>query len=111
MSWESATATLFVVTALVAMHSGTHSRLWLFIAIPVALLSTVDSAFQDSAGNKDFSSLKGMNMYVEYPLYVVVARFAEYLVDSIEEVVSTYGLPENFIGVILLPLVGRFRLH
>merc|ERR1711972_1199250 len=35
----------------------------------------------------------------------------EFLVDSIEDVSSHYGLPKAFIGVILLPIVGNAAEH
>ncbi|KAL8449597.1 hypothetical protein Emed_003029 [Eimeria media] len=47
-------------------------------------------------------------------LFVVttmVAIHSEFLVSSIETVVSDYGLPESFIGVILLPIVGNAAEH
>ncbi|KAL8275856.1 hypothetical protein Esti_000192 [Eimeria stiedai] len=47
-------------------------------------------------------------------LFVVttmVAIHSEFLVSSIETVVADYGLPESFIGVILLPIVGNAAEH
>ena len=38
---------------------------------------------------------------------VAVAFSAEYLVGSIEGIVSTYGISETFVGLILLPIVGN----
>eukprot|EP00930_Biecheleria_cincta_P019566 TRINITY_DN14898_c0_g3_i1.p1 TRINITY_DN14898_c0_g3~~TRINITY_DN14898_c0_g3_i1.p1 ORF type:complete len:421 (+),score=59.30 TRINITY_DN14898_c0_g3_i1:135-1397(+) len=40
-----------------------------------------------------------------------VAVNSEFLVDSIEGVSEEYGLPEAFIGVILLPIVGNAAEH
>mmetsp|Transcript_102088 Transcript_102088/g.284215 ORF Transcript_102088/g.284215 Transcript_102088/m.284215 type:complete len:429 (+) Transcript_102088:140-1426(+) len=40
-----------------------------------------------------------------------VAYCSDFLVDSIEEVSETYGLPKAFIGVILLPIVGNAAEH
>eukprot|EP00933_Yihiella_yeosuensis_P037342 TRINITY_DN31241_c0_g1_i1.p1 TRINITY_DN31241_c0_g1~~TRINITY_DN31241_c0_g1_i1.p1 ORF type:complete len:289 (-),score=55.82 TRINITY_DN31241_c0_g1_i1:25-777(-) len=40
-----------------------------------------------------------------------VAACSEFLVDSIEGVTEEYGLPEAFIGVILLPIVGNAAEH
>jgi len=40
-----------------------------------------------------------------------VAINSEYLVDTIAEVVRDYGLPESFIGVILLPIAGNACEH
>eukprot|EP00931_Biecheleriopsis_adriatica_P004008 TRINITY_DN105743_c0_g1_i1.p1 TRINITY_DN105743_c0_g1~~TRINITY_DN105743_c0_g1_i1.p1 ORF type:complete len:422 (-),score=69.98 TRINITY_DN105743_c0_g1_i1:34-1299(-) len=40
-----------------------------------------------------------------------VAFCSEFLVDSIEGVTEEYGLPEAFIGVILLPIVGNAAEH
>ena len=37
---------------------------------------------------------------------VAVAFSAEYLVDSIEGIVNTYGISETFVGLILLPIVS-----
>ncbi|XP_026192887.1 uncharacterized protein LOC34620307 [Cyclospora cayetanensis] len=42
---------------------------------------------------------------------VLVAIHSEFLVSSIETVVADYGLPESFIGVILLPIVGNAAEH
>lgn len=42
---------------------------------------------------------------------VCVAINSEFLVDSIEGVSEDYGLPEAFIGVILLPIVGNAAEH
>ncbi|CAJ1340636.1 unnamed protein product [Effrenium voratum] len=42
---------------------------------------------------------------------VAVAACSELLVDSIEGVTEDYGLPEAFIGVILLPIVGNAAEH
>ncbi|CAE7218393.1 CAX5, partial [Symbiodinium sp. CCMP2456] len=42
---------------------------------------------------------------------VAVAFCSELLVDSIEGVTEDYGLPEAFIGVILLPIVGNAAEH
>ena len=38
---------------------------------------------------------------------VAVTFSAEYLVGSIEGLVSTYGISETFVGLILLPIVGN----
>jgi len=40
-----------------------------------------------------------------------VAYCSEFLVDSIEGVSETYGLPKSFIGLILLPIVGNAAEH
>eukprot|EP00930_Biecheleria_cincta_P016165 TRINITY_DN13249_c0_g2_i1.p1 TRINITY_DN13249_c0_g2~~TRINITY_DN13249_c0_g2_i1.p1 ORF type:complete len:449 (+),score=70.60 TRINITY_DN13249_c0_g2_i1:25-1347(+) len=40
-----------------------------------------------------------------------VAANSEFLVDSIEAVSEDYGLPQAFIGVILLPIVGNAAEH
>lgn len=40
-----------------------------------------------------------------------VAINSEYLVDTIAQVVRDYGLPESFIGVILLPIAGNACEH
>lgn len=42
---------------------------------------------------------------------LAVAVNSEFLVDSIEGVSEEYGLPEAFIGVILLPIVGNAAEH
>jgi len=42
---------------------------------------------------------------------LVVAAASEFLVDSIEDVSETYGLPKAFIGIILLPIVGNAAEH
>lgn len=42
---------------------------------------------------------------------LVVALCAEYLVGSIEEVVSKTGLSASFIGLVLLPIVGNAAEH
>ena len=42
---------------------------------------------------------------------LAVAINSEYLVDTIAEVVHDYGLPESFIGVILLPIAGNACEH
>lgn len=42
---------------------------------------------------------------------LVVAGCSESLVDSIEDVSETFGLPKAFIGVILLPIVGNAAEH
>jgi len=41
----------------------------------------------------------------------VVALCSEGLVDSIEDVSASYGIPKAFIGVILLPIVGNAAEH
>lgn len=40
-----------------------------------------------------------------------IALNSEYLVQSIEGMTSTYGVPKAFIGVILLPIVGNAAEH
>eukprot|EP00922_Rhytidocystis_sp_ex-Travisia-forbesii_P022198 GHVS01032515.1.p1 GENE.GHVS01032515.1~~GHVS01032515.1.p1 ORF type:complete len:175 (-),score=11.31 GHVS01032515.1:32-556(-) len=42
---------------------------------------------------------------------LLVSIHSEYLVGSIEPVVANYGLPRDFIGVILLPIVGNAAEH
>mmetsp|Transcript_57338 Transcript_57338/g.134183 ORF Transcript_57338/g.134183 Transcript_57338/m.134183 type:complete len:514 (+) Transcript_57338:59-1600(+) len=42
---------------------------------------------------------------------LAVAINSEYLVDVIEEVVRSNGLPESFIGVVLLPIAGNACEH
>lgn len=42
---------------------------------------------------------------------VLVAICAEYLVDSIDAIVSTSGISKTFIGLILLPIVGNAAEH
>ncbi|KAG1754298.1 calcium proton exchanger [Suillus lakei] len=42
---------------------------------------------------------------------VVIAFCAEYLVASIEETATRYSIPEAFIGVVLLPIVGNAAEH
>lgn len=42
---------------------------------------------------------------------LVVAYSSEFLVDSIEHVVKQNGIPQSFIGVILLPLAGNACEH
>eukprot|EP00929_Paragymnodinium_shiwhaense_P031950 TRINITY_DN17796_c0_g1_i1.p1 TRINITY_DN17796_c0_g1~~TRINITY_DN17796_c0_g1_i1.p1 ORF type:complete len:486 (+),score=136.38 TRINITY_DN17796_c0_g1_i1:159-1616(+) len=42
---------------------------------------------------------------------IVVAMCSEYLVDSIEDVSDSCGVPKAFIGVILLPIVGNAAEH
>ncbi|CBZ49795.1 calcium/proton antiporter, related [Neospora caninum Liverpool] len=42
---------------------------------------------------------------------LLIAVHSEYLVGSIHAVVTNYGLPESFIGVILLPIVGNAAEH
>lgn len=42
---------------------------------------------------------------------VLVAVCAEYLVDSIDSIVSTTGISKTFIGLVLLPIVGNAAEH
>mmetsp|Transcript_66825 Transcript_66825/g.124853 ORF Transcript_66825/g.124853 Transcript_66825/m.124853 type:complete len:480 (+) Transcript_66825:71-1510(+) len=42
---------------------------------------------------------------------LVVAINSEFLVDALEDVVKSTGIPESFIGVILLPLAGNACEH
>jgi Ca2+:H+ antiporter len=42
---------------------------------------------------------------------VVIAFCAEYLVSSIEETAVRYSIPQAFIGVVLLPIVGNAAEH
>ncbi|PFH31764.1 putative manganese resistance 1 protein [Besnoitia besnoiti] len=42
---------------------------------------------------------------------LLISAHSEYLVGSIHDVVTEYGLPESFIGVILLPIVGNAAEH
>lgn len=42
---------------------------------------------------------------------VCVAVNSEYLVDSIDGVTSEYGMPQAFIGIIMLPIVGNAAEH
>eukprot|EP00922_Rhytidocystis_sp_ex-Travisia-forbesii_P022196 GHVS01032513.1.p1 GENE.GHVS01032513.1~~GHVS01032513.1.p1 ORF type:complete len:469 (-),score=57.89 GHVS01032513.1:158-1444(-) len=42
---------------------------------------------------------------------LLVSMHSEYLVGSIEPVVTNYGFPRDFIGVILLPIVGNAAEH
>lgn len=42
---------------------------------------------------------------------VLVAVCAEYLVDSIDSLVSTTGISKTFVGLILLPIVGNAAEH
>ena len=98
MSWEGATVMLFLVTTLVAIHSGNFSRA---PALPTCFTcgffcELFVSGTQDTLSNfvNACSSLS-----------------SEFLVSSIETVVADYGLPESFIGVILLPIVGQFSVE
>lgn len=42
---------------------------------------------------------------------IVVAFLSEYMVDSIDGLVKEWGVPEAFVGVILLPIVGNACEH
>ncbi|OQR80871.1 Ca2 :Cation Antiporter (CaCA) Family [Achlya hypogyna] len=42
---------------------------------------------------------------------VAVAFFSEFLVSSVNEVTETSGIPKDFIGIILLPIVGNAVEH
>ncbi|OQS00649.1 Ca2 :Cation Antiporter (CaCA) Family [Thraustotheca clavata] len=42
---------------------------------------------------------------------VAVAFFSEFLVSSVEAVTETSGIPQSFIGIILLPIVGNAVEH
>ena len=42
---------------------------------------------------------------------ILVAVCAEYLVDSIDSLVSTTGISKTFVGLILLPIVGNAAEH
>ncbi|ODV89141.1 hypothetical protein CANCADRAFT_134275 [Tortispora caseinolytica NRRL Y-17796] len=42
---------------------------------------------------------------------VVVAVCADYLVGSIDDIVETTGMPKEFIGLILIPIVGNAAEH
>jgi len=42
---------------------------------------------------------------------VLVAVCAEYLVDSIEDIVTLWGISESFVGLIVLPIVGNAAEH
>lgn len=42
---------------------------------------------------------------------VIVAVCAEFLVDSIDDIVKTAGISKTFIGLILLPIVGNAAEH
>ncbi|CEL97751.1 unnamed protein product [Vitrella brassicaformis CCMP3155] len=42
---------------------------------------------------------------------LIIAMNSDYLVGSIEGIVTEWGVPEDFIGVILLPIVGNAAEH
>lgn len=95
MSWEGATIMLFLVTTLVAVHSGKLPPSHL----PLVLLSFACGLRSLRDHGKGPMKLKGL---------LRLCLCSEFLVSSIETVVTDYGLPESFIGVILLPIVGMF---
>jgi len=42
---------------------------------------------------------------------IIISYCSEFLVDSIQDVTEEYGIPEAFIGVVLLPIVGNAAEH
>ncbi|KAL8433511.1 hypothetical protein ACSSS7_003802 [Eimeria intestinalis] len=69
----------------------------------------------DVVGRSDFDAFRrhddGRHSFSIVHRCVLLSANAEFLVSSIETVVADYGLPESFIGVILLPIVGNAAEH
>lgn len=85
---------LFLVTTLVAIHSGKRY--------------TCRYRFLSSRRPQLGWNAAGCDLKYDDPVSFCLHVCSEFLVSSIETVVAEYGLPESFIGVILLPIVGVF---
>ncbi|PHJ19851.1 calcium proton exchanger [Cystoisospora suis] len=66
----------------------------------------------DECGDEEWPSMSWeAATLLLFIITLLISIHSEYLVGSIHDVVTTYGLPESFIGVILLPIVGNAAEH
>lgn len=71
-----------------------------------------DYADEEGEGDEPEPELSfGSALSLLFGSTLIVAACSDCLVDSIEDVSTTYGLPKAFIGVILLPIVGNAAEH
>jgi Ca2+:H+ antiporter len=84
-----------------------------YVAFLVFQLRTHADLFigDDEGGEEETDLAVGTSVGLLVGTTCCVAYCSEFLVDSIEGVSETYGLPEAFIGLILLPIVGNAAEH
>ena len=86
--------------------------LFVYAAYLLFQLKTHTEFFLDEAEEESASKMNMLSAGTALLLVTVVTAFcAEYLVASIEETAQRYGIPEPFIGLILLPIVGNAAEH
>ncbi|VWU49054.1 cation/H+ antiporter, putative [Hepatocystis sp. ex Piliocolobus tephrosceles] len=75
-------------------------------------LYTHISLFQDKEMTEEYPQLSVLTgSFFLILITLLVSVHSEYLVNTIESVVKYYNISENFIGVILLPIVGNATEH
>ncbi|EPE08973.1 calcium proton exchanger [Ophiostoma piceae UAMH 11346] len=108
---------LFLYVLFLYFQLRTHANLFDPEATPSAFVNGLDSDHE----NDDASSTAGeeeeehMSPWSAGAVLVVVTLLvsvcAEYLVDSIDEIVASGKISKSFIGLILLPIVGNAAEH
>ncbi|KAF0366327.1 calcium/proton exchanger [Gigaspora margarita] len=73
-------------------------------------LKTHKDLFQTDE-NEELQISKYLALFLLVTVTVVTAFSAEFLVSSIEEVVTSHGLSKTFIGLVLLPIIGNAAEH
>jgi len=87
----------FVYVAFLVFQLRTHAELF-------------SGAEEEEEGGEEMLSVGTSGMLL-FATTCAVAYCSEFLVDSIEGVSQSYGLPKSFIGLILLPIVGNAAEH
>ncbi|KAJ3126090.1 hypothetical protein HK098_007888 [Nowakowskiella sp. JEL0407] len=83
-----------------------------YILYLVFQLKTHTHYFADESGEEEEPQITlPVSIALLLVATVLVALNAEYLVDSIDGLSKAWGLSENFVGLILLPIVGNAAEH
>ncbi|CAG8670410.1 36969_t:CDS:2, partial [Racocetra persica] len=80
------------------------------LACIVLILKTHKDLFQTEE-NEELQISKYFVLFLLVIVTVVTAFSAEFLVSSIEGVVTSHGLSKTFIGLVLLPIIGNAAEH
>jgi len=85
---------------------------FIYVLFLVFQLKTHIHLFQGDEEEEEEAELSAfLSLVILGVTTVVVSICSDYLVDSIEGVTEEYGMPQAFIGVILLPIVGNAAEH
>ncbi|EIW84865.1 calcium proton exchanger [Coniophora puteana RWD-64-598 SS2] len=100
-------------SGLLAISRGTAILLFfVYGAYLLFQLKTHREFFEDQAEEETAAEMNTFSAGTALLLVTVITAFcAEYLVASIEETAERYHIPEAFIGLILLPIVGNAAEH